>query len=60
MESQIMLEKQQWSIALDKLQSAIGILDRSNAPIHIAAHIDLAAHQLQEAIRCSSESAQVG
>ena len=42
---------QQWRIALEKMQSAIEILDRWKAPAHIAAHVDLAAHQLQEALQ---------
>ena len=42
--------------ALDRLQAAIEMLDRANAPGHIAAHVDLAMHQLQELIdRDSSE-----
>lgn len=39
-----------WTDALHRLRSVIDLLDRSSAPGHIAAHLDLAAHQLQEAI----------
>lgn len=42
--------KEQWREALKQLQSAIDLLDRSDAPAHIAAHVDLAAHQLQDVI----------
>lgn len=38
------------SEALSRLTSAIGLLDQAEAPAHIAAHVDLAVHQLQEAI----------
>lgn len=41
---------EQLSDALKQLQSAIALLDRSNAPAHIAAHVDLAVHQLQDAM----------
>lgn len=34
--------------ALERIKSAIELLDRANAPGHIAAHLDLAWHQLQE------------
>jgi hypothetical protein len=47
---------QLYSEALHQLQTAIDMLDRANAPGHIAAHVDLAMHQLQEVIdRESSE-----
>ena len=36
--------------ALQQLQSAIKLLDSGNAPAQIAAHVDLAAHQLTEFI----------
>lgn len=36
--------------ALEHLRSAIEILDSAGAPAHIAAHVDLAMNQLQEAI----------
>jgi hypothetical protein len=42
-----------WQLHLDalkQLQSAIELLDRANAPGHIAAHVDLAMHQLQDLI----------
>lgn len=43
-------QQQQWAVALQKLKSAIEILDRWNAPTHIAAHVDLAVHQLQDTL----------
>lgn len=33
--------------ALDHLRAAIALLDAADAPPHIAAHVDLALHQLQ-------------
>ena len=36
--------------ALKELQSAIALLDQARAPGHIAAHVDLAMHQLQDLI----------
>ena len=39
-----------WTAALEHLQFAIRLLDESSAPAQIAAHVDLAVHQLQEAI----------
>jgi hypothetical protein len=44
--------------ALNYLQAAIELLDRGRAPGHIAAHVDLAAHQLRDAIR--SEAGEIG
>jgi hypothetical protein len=41
---------------MQHLQTAIEQLDRANAPGHIAAHLDLALHKLQDVI----ESEQVG
>lgn len=35
-------------VALQQLQSAIELLDRCSAPGQIAAHVDLAANQLQD------------
>ena len=32
------------------LQTAIDLLDEAQAPAHIAAHVDLASHQLRDAI----------
>lgn len=40
--------------ALSQLQSALTLLDRAKAPAHIAAHVDLAIHQLGEAIRSAT------
>lgn len=59
MEAKANTEQQQWNIALQKLQSAIEILDHCNAPAHIAAHIDLAVHQLQDVIGQASGSVQL-
>jgi hypothetical protein len=42
--------EEQLGQALEHLRSAIALLDSSNAPAHIAAHVDLAVHQLQVAI----------
>ena len=36
--------------ALNLLQTALGLLDRAGAPAQIGAHVDLAAHQLAEAL----------
>nr|NUR37122.1 hypothetical protein [Sphingomonas sp.] len=36
--------------ALEQIKSAIESLDRANAPGHIAAHLDLATHQLRDFI----------
>lgn len=36
--------------ALDHLRLALGLLDRAGAPAQIGAHVDLAAHQLGEAL----------
>lgn len=38
------------SLALKQLQIAIDLLDLADAPAHIAAHVDLATHQLVAAI----------
>lgn len=38
------------SIALNYLTEAIALLDQAGAPPQIAAHVDLAVHQLQEAL----------
>lgn len=38
--------------ALEHLKAAIDLLDRAQAPAHIAAHVDLAAHQLRDKIGC--------
>jgi hypothetical protein len=47
-------EQQLLGEALQHLQSALNLLDRSNAAAHIGAHVDLAVHQLQEAIYSDS------
>lgn len=36
--------------ALQQIHSSIHLLDRADAPGHIAAHLDLAMHQLQDLI----------
>ena len=36
------------SSALAHLREALALLDEASAPAHIGAHVDLAAHQLQE------------
>lgn len=59
MDAQANEEWQQWDIALEQLQFAIEILDRSNAPAHIAAHVDLAIHQLRDVLGKRSSSAQL-
>jgi len=49
-----------WAAALEHLQFAIRLLDDSDAPAHIAAHIDLAVHQLQEAISGEPRNYRLG
>lgn len=49
-----------WATALEHLQLAIRLLDESNAPAHIAAHVDLAVHQLQEAITTRPSNYRIG
>lgn len=41
-------------LALDQLQRAINLMDQGHAPAHIAAHVDLAIHQLAGAIGIDS------
>ena len=43
-------QRQLLAEALHHLQTALHLLDRSHAAAHIGAHVDLAVHQLQEAI----------
>ncbi|MGE5563234.1 MAG: hypothetical protein ACM3ZV_07975 [Bacillota bacterium] len=43
--------------ALDHLQTALDLLDRAAAPPHIGAHVDLAAHQLADALLDSEAAA---
>lgn len=38
-------------VALDHLQSALEQLDAADAPAHVGAHVDLAIHQLDDAIK---------
>ena len=42
--------------ALAQLQSAINLLDRAEAPGHIAAHVDLAMHQLRDAMSAPEQN----
>ena len=41
---------QQWTTALSHLQTALRILDESEAPPHIGAELDLAINRLNDAI----------
>ena len=43
-------ERQLLHEALQHLQSALDLLDRSSVAAHIGAHVDLAVHQLHETI----------
>lgn len=52
------VNQQQWTIALQRLKSAMEVLDRAQAPAQIAAHVDLAIHQLQDAIDTAAGDAQ--
>lgn len=47
-------------LALNQLQSAIDLLDQGGAPGHIAAHVDLARHQLADAIGVEATSKREG
>ena len=42
--------------ALDNLHAALDALDRAGAPGHIGAHVDLAAHELSQALGCAAMS----
>lgn len=44
--------------ALQLIRSSIRLLDQANAPGHIAAHLDLALHQLEDAIERDSADAR--
>lgn len=46
-------------VALNRLQSAIQLMDQGQAPGHIAAHVDLAIHQLAETIGTEAEASPV-
>ncbi len=50
---------QLYAEALQLLLSAIDMLDRASAPGHIAAHVDLAVHQLQDVIDAESAGGRV-
>jgi hypothetical protein len=45
--------------ALNLLQTALGLLDRAGAPAQIGAHVDLAAHQLGEALANQVDEAEL-
>jgi hypothetical protein len=45
--------------ALRQIQSSIRLLDQVNAPGHIAAHLDLAMHQLEDVIENEFASARL-
>ena len=47
-------------LALNQLQSAIDLMDRGRAPGHIAAHVDLARHQLAETIGVEATNKRAG
>jgi hypothetical protein len=40
----------QWPLALSQMQTALQLLDESDAPAHLAAQLDLAIQQLREEI----------
>ena len=44
------------SAALEHLVAALELLDQCGAPGHIGSHIDLASHQLEEALRSAGEA----
>lgn len=46
-------------LALNQLQSAIDLMDQGHAPGHIAAHVDLARHQLAEALGVQATTKRV-
>ena len=46
--------------ALDHLGIALGLLDLAGAPAQIGAHVDLAAHQLGEALDGFDEKRLIG
>jgi hypothetical protein len=50
-------ETEMLSKALERLQSAIQLLDDARAPAQIAAHVDLAAHQLRSVIAAAKVKA---
>lgn len=50
---------QMLSQALQNLRKAIELLDRARAPAQIAAHVDFAAHQLQDAIEAGVAGARL-
>lgn len=44
------VQQKMMTTALDHLQQAIELLDQAEAPGQIAAHVDLAAHQLADTL----------
>ena len=51
MENKHVQESEQLPAAVFHLRSAIGVLDAVRAPAHIAAHVDLALHQVEELMK---------
>jgi hypothetical protein len=47
-------------VALNHLHSAVELLDGAGAPAHIAAHVDLARHQLQDFIAATVRDTERG
>lgn len=44
------VDRDSWSLALRQLTDTLKLLDESNAPLDIGAHIDLAIHCLRAAV----------
>ena len=44
------MDTEQLLLALEHLRTALRLLDQSGAPAQIGAHVDLAIHQLQDAL----------
>lgn len=57
MDNQLDSHEQLLAQALVQLNSAIDLLDQAQAPEHIAAHVDLAIHQLRDAMSASQQTA---
>jgi hypothetical protein len=53
-------ESDHWlGVAATQLQSALELLDRHDAPPHIAAQVDLALHQLQQLLDSGNAGAEI-
>ena len=53
-------EREHWlELAADKLRSALELLDRGEAPPHIAAQVDLALYQLERVLDPGKECADL-